>query len=99
METFDGSLPFSQRTRHNYRDVILYARGAVAGFGFVYAITHNLIQQNMPERILFGLIIGLFASCGVSILRDIVYALKGQGRIQSPSQMGQSERLCNFRSL
>ncbi|MCK4463082.1 MAG: hypothetical protein KAU58_02090, partial [Candidatus Omnitrophica bacterium] len=83
VETFDGSQPFFQRARHSYRDLSLYTRGAIAGFGFTYAITHGLIQWKMPDRILFGLVIGLFASCGVSILRDVTYAFKGQGRIQS----------------
>ncbi|UCD55683.1 MAG: hypothetical protein JSV93_02540 [Candidatus Omnitrophota bacterium] len=83
VESFDGSQPFFQRARHSYRDMTLYARGAVAGFGFVYAITHGVIQWEMSNRIMFGLAIGLFASCGVSILRDITYTYKGQGNVQS----------------
>ncbi|MGB2706448.1 MAG: hypothetical protein WBC74_06305 [Candidatus Omnitrophota bacterium] len=83
IETFDGSQPFFQRARHNYRDLTLYARGAIAGFGFTYAVTHGLIEWNMSSRIVFGLSVGFFASCGVSILRDIAYASKGLGRIQS----------------
>lgn len=83
VETFDGSQPFFQRTRHSYRDASLYARGAIAGFGFAYAVSHDLIQWKMPDRIIFGLIIGLVASGGVSVLRDAAYACKGQGRIQS----------------
>jgi cyclic beta-1,2-glucan synthetase len=83
VETFDGSLPFFQRVRHSYRDASLLARGAIVGYGFSYAVTNNLFQQNMPDRILFGLMIGLLASSGVSILRDVTYALKGQGRLQS----------------
>ena len=83
IETFDGSLPFFERTRYNYRDATLYARGAVGGFGFAYMITQGLFQRAMPDRIAFGLIIGLLASGGVSILRDAVYAVRGQGRIQS----------------
>jgi len=83
VETFDGSLPFSQRVRYNYCDMVLYSRGAVAGFGFAYAFTHNLIQQDMSDRILFGLTIGLFASAGISVLRDMVYVWKGQGKVRS----------------
>ena len=83
IETFDGSLRFFERARYSYRDASLYARGAVAGFGFAYMVTHKLFQHEMPGRILFGLVIGLVASSGVSILRDIVYALRRQGRIQS----------------
>ncbi len=83
IETFDGSVPFFQRTRYSYSDGTLYARGAIAGLGFSYAVTHNLYTQAMPQRIVFGLIVGLFASLGVSVLRDVLYAVKGQGRIQS----------------
>jgi cyclic beta-1,2-glucan synthetase len=83
IESFDGSLPFCDRMRYNYRDASLYARGAVSGFGFAYMITHTLFQQEMPDRIIFGLIIGLVASVGVSFLRDLSFAFRGQGRIQS----------------
>ncbi|MFC1576295.1 GH36-type glycosyl hydrolase domain-containing protein [Candidatus Omnitrophota bacterium] len=83
VETFDGSLPFFQRVRHSYKDATLLARGAIAGFGFAYAITNNYAEQLMSHRILFGLIIGVLASSGVSILRDIVYSIKGQGKIQT----------------
>ena len=83
VETFDGSISFFERARHSYRDMTLYARGAIVGFGFAYAVSNGLIQWEMPNRILFGLVIGLLASAGVSLLRDIVYATKGQGHIQS----------------
>ncbi|MBL7157689.1 MAG: hypothetical protein ISS92_05995, partial [Candidatus Omnitrophica bacterium] len=83
VETFDGSLPFFQRIRHSCRDASLYARGAIVGFGFSYGIVYDLFRMNMPERIMFGLSIGLLASAGVSVLRDVVYAARGQGRIQS----------------
>jgi cyclic beta-1,2-glucan synthetase len=83
IETYDGSLPFFQRTRYSYRDGALYIRGAVAGFGFAYMASAGFIQKAMSERILFGFITGLVASGGVSILRDIYYAIRGQGKIQS----------------
>ncbi|MDP3790886.1 MAG: hypothetical protein Q8R38_02455 [Candidatus Omnitrophota bacterium] len=83
IETFDGSLPFFQRMRYSYRDGTLYARGAVAGFGFAYMVTQGFIQKTMSERILFGTTTGLIASGGISILRDIFYAIKHQGKIQS----------------
>jgi len=83
IETFDGSLPFFQRAQHNYRDKSLYARGVVAGLGFAYALTHGIIQWKMSDRILFGLVVGVIASGGMSIFRDAVYAFKGQGKIQS----------------
>lgn len=83
IETFDGSIPFFQRTRYSYRDGTLYARGAIAGGGFAYAVSHNLYLKPMGERILFGLIVGLSAGLLVSILRDVFYAIRGQGRVQS----------------
>ncbi len=83
IESFDGSQPFFLRTRYSYGDWTLYARGAVAGFGFSYALSKGMIGWAMPNRILFGLIIGLIASGGISIFRDIVYALRGQGKVQT----------------
>ncbi len=83
IETFDGSLPFFERTRYSYRDLSLYARGAIVGIGFAYALGHSMIERPMHERVLFGLIIGALSSGGVSILRDIVYAIKGQGRLNT----------------
>lgn len=83
IETFDGSLPFFQRARYSYRDGTLYARGAVAGLGFAYMASQGFIQKTMSERILFGFIIGLVASGGISILRDIYYAIRHQGKVHT----------------
>jgi len=83
IESFDGSLRFFERVRYSYTDITLCARGAIAGFGFSYMVSNNMFSRNMPDRILFGLIIGLAASGGVSILRDGWYALRGRGKIQS----------------
>ncbi|MDP8263102.1 MAG: hypothetical protein P9M13_07355 [Candidatus Ancaeobacter aquaticus] len=83
IESFDGSLPFLARARYSYKDGVLYARGAVVGFGFAYALSNGFIQQAMHHRILFGLIVGLIASSGISIVRDAFYASKNQGKIQS----------------
>jgi len=83
IETFDGTLPFFQRARFSYKDGTLYARGAVFGFGFAYAIIQKIYLQGMSQRIVYGLLVGLVASLGVSLLRDILYAIKGQGRVQS----------------
>lgn len=83
IETFDGSLPFFERMRYSYRQWTLYFRGAIAGFGFASMVAQNYFQKTMPDRVLFGLIVGLMASAGVSLFRDIVYAAKGQGKIQS----------------
>ncbi len=83
IETFDGSLPFFSRARYSYRDWTLYARGAVAGFGFAYALTHSFIEQHMSDRIVFGLTVGLLASAGISVLRDAAYEIQKRGRIQT----------------
>lgn len=83
IETFDGTLPFFERTRFSYKDGSLYARGAIFGFGFAYAIAQKIYLQGMSQRIIFGSLVGLAASLGVSLLRDILYAVKGQGRVQS----------------
>lgn len=83
IETFDGSLPFFARARFSYKDGTLYARGAIFGFGFAYAIINKIYLQGMSQRIVFGLLMGLAAGLGVSLLRDIIYAVKGQGRVQS----------------
>ena len=83
IETFDGSLPFFERMRFSDRHWTLYVRGAIAGFGFASMVAQNYFERSMPDRCWFGLIIGLLASGGVSLLRDIVYAVKGQGKVQS----------------
>jgi cyclic beta-1,2-glucan synthetase len=66
IETFDGSLPFFQRARYSYSDGTLYLRGAIAGLGFAYMATQHFIQKPMSERMLFGSLIGLAASGGIS---------------------------------
>lgn len=83
IETFDGSLPFFERLRYSYGHWTLYLRGAIVGFGFAFMIAHNMFEKEMSERVWFGLWVGLAASGGVSFLRDLVYAVKGQGKIQS----------------
>ena len=83
IESFDGSLPFFERARYSYRDVFLYARGAIVGFGFAYALTNGMIARPMPDRIIFGLIVGILSSGGVSLLRDAIYAFRKQGRVHT----------------
>ncbi len=83
IETFDGSQPFFDRVRYNYGKGTLYARGAIAGVGFAFAVTRGFFQQGMSDRMAFGLLIGILASGGVSVLRDAAYALRRRGRIQS----------------
>jgi len=83
IETFDGSLPFFERARYSYRSKTLYARGAVVGFGFAYMLAQGYIVKAMSERVLFGLLIGVIASGGISFLRDVYYASRGCGKVQS----------------
>lgn len=83
IETFDGSMAFIVRMRYSYRNAVLYCRGAVVGFGFAYMIKQGLFQLPMSDRMTFGLIIGLIASLGVSLGRDIVYAFSRKGKVQS----------------
>ncbi|MBU9889451.1 MAG: hypothetical protein KTQ49_06255, partial [Candidatus Omnitrophica bacterium] len=83
IETFDGSLPFFDRARYSYSHWTLYLRGAIAGFGFATMVVQDHFARPMGERCLYGLIIGLLASGGVSLLRDILYAARGQGKVQS----------------
>lgn len=83
IETFDGSLPFFERMRFSYGHWTLYVRGAIAGFGFATMVAQDYFARPMPDRCMFGLVVGLLASGGVSLLRDIVYAAKGQGKVQS----------------
>jgi len=83
IETFDGSLPFFERVCYSYRSKTLYARGAVAGFGLAYMIAHGYIEKTISDRVLFGLLIGLLASGGMSFLRDVCYASRGCGKVQS----------------
>jgi cyclic beta-1,2-glucan synthetase len=83
IETFDGSQAFFRRVGKSYRNPVLYARGAVVGLGVGYAITTAMSQDPTPDRVWFGLVVGVAAFAGVNLLRDYVYALRGQGRPQS----------------
>ncbi len=83
IETFDGSLKFFDRMRYSYRSGTLYLRGAIVGYGFAAMIAQGYFQKQMSDRVVFGLLIGLLASGGVSLIRDIIYACKGQGKVQS----------------
>lgn len=83
IETFDGSMAFFPRLRYSYRNGTLYLRGAVAGFGMGYAITHQLFYQSVSDRLAVGCLVGLSASLGINILKDITNAWGGHGRIQS----------------
>ncbi|MCM8761262.1 MAG: hypothetical protein NC933_03930, partial [Candidatus Omnitrophica bacterium] len=83
IETFDGSLRFFERMRYSYRDKSLFLRGAIAGAGFTYALIGGLVNWPMPNRILFGCVIGILSSGGASFIRDAVWAAQQKGRIQT----------------
>ncbi|HQB94449.1 MAG TPA: hypothetical protein PK997_04470, partial [Candidatus Omnitrophota bacterium] len=83
IESFDGSMPFFDRLAYSYRNRVLYARGAVAGFGIAAMIVQGYIHRSTSDRILFGLMIGFLASGGISFFRDLVYMMKGCGKVQS----------------
>ncbi|MBU1862804.1 MAG: hypothetical protein KKH94_03965 [Candidatus Omnitrophica bacterium] len=83
IETFDGSFPFFERAKFSYGHGTLYARGAVVGYGFTSMVSQGMFELSMPERIVFGLMVGLAASVGVSLLRDATFMVRGQGKIQS----------------
>ena len=83
LETFDGSQAFFQRVKYSYKNPVLYLRGAVIGLAIAYGITNGVYHEGTQTRILFGLIAGLSASAGVSILRDIIYSVNGQGHLHS----------------
>ncbi|MBN2453133.1 MAG: hypothetical protein JXB40_02575 [Candidatus Omnitrophica bacterium] len=83
IESFDGSIRFFERLQYSYKDLTLCARGAIAGLAFAIMITCNMFKNGMPDRILFGLCMGVIASGGISFLRDVIYAIQKRGKIQS----------------
>ncbi len=83
IETFDGSKPFFIRLRYSYRNWILYLRGAVFGFGMAYGITIGMFDLPMSSRIPYGLAVGIAASGLISLIRDVIYKVRGQGDIQT----------------
>ena len=48
IESFDGSLPFFDRLAFSYRNPVLYARGAVVGFGFAAMIVRDISTRPCP---------------------------------------------------
>ncbi|MFH0908028.1 MAG: hypothetical protein V1929_04640 [bacterium] len=83
IETFDGSQGFFGRVRYNYRRWPLYFRGTVFGFGLAFGISQGVFRCTTPDRVQFGLALGLAASAGASLARDLIYAWQGRGHIQS----------------
>ena len=84
IETFDGSTAFFRRTADSYRNPLLYFRGAVAGLGIGIGIVTQITSQESPYRSLFGFVVGTAAFAGVNLIRDLFYASRNIGRVQSP---------------
>jgi cyclic beta-1,2-glucan synthetase len=83
IETFDGSLRFIDRVWYSYHNPVLYARGGVVGLGFALMLTRGVFAEHTAGRVLFGLGLGVLASTGISLGRDLVYGCIRKGRIQS----------------
>ncbi|HOW28525.1 MAG TPA: hypothetical protein PK876_08505 [Elusimicrobiota bacterium] len=83
IESFDGSMSFFERMRYSCKKPMLYARGAIAGWGLAYGLSHGAFQWATPERMGFGLAMGFLASAGASLLRDTVNTLRRRGQLQS----------------
>ncbi len=83
VESFDGSMPFFRRAAYSYKNGVLYARGAVAGFALAWGLTHGWVPRATGDRLAFGLLMGALASAGVSLARDAAYALAHRGKIQT----------------
>jgi cyclic beta-1,2-glucan synthetase len=83
IETFDGSMGFFLRARYSYRHWPLYLRGAAVGGAFAFGLQSGLPQLITQDRLLFGLVAGIIASGGMSVLRDFLNSLRKQGHIQS----------------
>jgi cyclic beta-1,2-glucan synthetase len=84
IETFDGSPPFFRRARRNYRDPLLFVRGAVVGAGAGSALVLQLSSEDLPSRAWFGFGLGALAYAGIDILRDFLASARGRGQFQRP---------------
>ena len=82
IETFDGSHGFLLRASYSYRNIVLYGRGAVVGLGVAYGFNKGMVDMDISTRAMYGLGVGIFASAGISIIRDAVLMYRSKGRIQ-----------------
>ena len=83
IESFDGSPPFFQRLRRNYRMPNLSARGAVIGLGVGCGLMLRLPEKDLSTRAWFGFGFGALAYAGIDILRDVLAHARDCGRLQS----------------
>jgi cyclic beta-1,2-glucan synthetase len=84
IESFDGSPPFFRRALRNYRDPLLYLRGAVVGAGVGYGLIFGLPSRGLPSRAWFGFGVGALGYAGIDILRDIIESARDRGQVQRP---------------
>lgn len=84
IESFDGSPPFFQRVRRNYRDPLLFLRGAVVGAGAGYALILGLPSRDLPSRAWFGFVVGALVYAGIDMLCDLIASARDRGQLQRP---------------
>jgi cyclic beta-1,2-glucan synthetase len=83
IETFDGSQKFFRRAASSYGNLVLYARGTVVGLGVGYGVVFTISDAPMATRVGLGLLVGVGASAGVSLVRDLLNSMHNRGRVQS----------------
>jgi len=83
IETFDGSQSFFGRAKCAYRDPVLYLRGLVLGLAFAIGLNIHFASLPTQQRITFGFLAGAAAFGGVSILRDLLFGVRGIGGVKS----------------
>ncbi len=83
IESFDGSPAFVQRARQSYRSPWLYLRGAIIGAAMAWVLAGDAFASTTGQRILVGLVIGVVAFAGVSLLRDGLNMTRRRGVIRS----------------
>ncbi|MFA6173318.1 MAG: hypothetical protein WC701_06490 [Kiritimatiellales bacterium] len=83
IETFDGSQSFFGRAACAYKDPVLYLRGLILGLAFAIGLSINFAGLPTAQRIGFGFAAGAAAFGGVSIVRDLLFGLRGIGGVKS----------------
>ncbi|MBT5605722.1 MAG: hypothetical protein HN742_19420 [Lentisphaerae bacterium] len=81
IETFDGSVAFFARARQSYHRPLLYVRGLVVGAAASMGLNMHFVDLPTDQRALFGLLVGIGALAGVTLLHDVISpAWGGEGR-------------------